>query len=775
MQYEELAVIDELRVGPVKITPKRIETPYTITLNDRKESNALIYSYGEAVFDSMSPATQNLASVITAQVALNYGLFCRRIVFDGLFDAEDRRFLREMMENTSREIYVNKLLIDNVFLEGPIRRLTPQRRNRYTLSKVEFLNTAYAESPTTWTYWPVEPDRYCVLSSGGKDSLLSYGLLKEITPEVHPIFGNESGRHWFTALNGFRYLSEKEPRTAKVWMNSDRIFSWMLRHLPFIRPDFAQVRADDYPIRLWTVAVFLFGVLPLMKKRSLGRLIIGDEYDSTQRVQSHGITHFSGLYDQSRQFDETLSRYFLRKGWSINQFSILRPLSELLIEKILVERFPDLQARQVSCHATHEENGVVRPCGRCEKCRRIVGMLTALDADPHHCGYNDEQIAHALKSLSQTSVKQLGSDAAHLFFLLQEKGLVQTEPGAGISPKAHPEIMKLRFDRERSHIDGIPSDLRRPLYSVMLRYADGSVMQQGRRWEDFELLSHSDIDRSQLFEIKAGKTGSRNPDVTDNESHIWAHLTWEEAEQRLQETDIALLPVGAIEQHGPHLPLDVDAFDADYLAHKVAQSCSHPQPFVLPLVSYGVSYHHQEFKGTLSISNEAMSRFIYDIGISAARNGIKKLVIINGHGDNAPTLNYAAQMINRDAGIFVCIDSGETSDADIYRLTDTHNDIHAGEIETSTTLAIRPELVNMDKAVNNTLQFSTHYLDFSSENAVPWYVRTHKISATGIIGDATKGEASKGRKIWKIMIAHLVALVEELKELSLEEIYQRRY
>jgi hypothetical protein len=122
-----------------------------------------------------------------------------------------------------------------------------------------------------------------------------------------------------------------------------------------------------------------------------------------------------------------------------------------------------------------------------------------------------------------------------------------------------------------------------------------------------------------------------------------------------------LLPVGAVEQHGPHLPLDTDAFDADYLARRVAEACSDPKPLVLPAISYGVSYHHADFTGTISIANETLARLVYEIGISVSRNGIQKLVIINGHGGNSPALNYAAQKINRDAHIFVCVDSGETS------------------------------------------------------------------------------------------------------------------
>ena len=244
-------------------------------------------------------------------------------------------------------------------------------------------------------------------------------------------------------------------------------------------------------------------------------------------------------------------------------------------------------------------------------------------------------------------------------------------------------------------------------------------------------------------------------------------LTWPQAKRRFADVDIALLPVGAIEQHGPHLPLDTDAFDADYLARRVAKACLSPRPLVLPLLPYGVSYHHNDFKGTLSISNTTLSQMVFEIGMSAAANGIRKLVIINGHGGNSATLHYAAQMINRDARIFTCVDSGETSDQDIYALAETKNDVNAGEIETSTTLAIRPELVQMDKSPRMVPRFSSRYLDFTSKRSVGWYAYTQRISRNGVMGDATRATAAKGERIWELMVRRLVELVEDLKGMKI--------
>lgn len=255
----------------------------------------------------------------------------------------------------------------------------------------------------------------------------------------------------------------------------------------------------------------------------------------------------------------------------------------------------------------------------------------------------------------------------------------------------------------------------------------------------------------------------------------WATLSWPEIKNRLKLVDTAILPCGAIEQHGPHLPLDVDYFDADYLANKVAENCRDPRPFVLPPIPYGVSYHHSDFKGTLAVTNNALSALVYDIGMSLAHNGIKKIVILNGHGDNVPTLTYAAQMINRDARIFVCVESGETSDVDLYDLIETPNDIHAGEIETSTTLAIRPELVKMDKAVDDTLDLDNEYLDYTSERGVSWYVHTNRLTSSGVMGNATLATTAKGEKIWEIMIRKMVEFVETIKNTSPDELFQNRY
>ncbi len=478
---DQLLAFDSLEIGPIQLEKKRLLCPYSLTKAGQVSRCQMIYSYEEPVFDPKEESSQNLAGLIAAQVALNYALFCRRIRFRGLFDSADRRLLAEMAENTAREIYVHKILAPNRFLHG-LPELPLLTRKPYAQAQLEFDDiggTAVAGGKDDGAGgWVTDGRRYAVLSSGGKESLLSYGLLEELGEELgletHPIFVNESGRHWFTALNAYRHSRHSDGNTARVWTNSDRVFNWFLRNLPFVRSDFARLRSDYYPIRLWTVAVFVFGALPLLRKRGIGHLVIGDEYDTTQKGSHRGIPHYNGLYDQSRWFDTALSRYYRSKGWAIRQLSLLRPLSELLVEKVLVERYPELQRFQMSCHAAHVDGLRVIPCGACEKCRRIIAMLTALKADPRRCGFRPEQIRRTLETMNGTDLHQESGGVRHLMFLL------------GKAAHGSPEVMKLRFDPQGSRLEDYPQALKDRLLGIFLEYADGALRREQGSFREFD-------------------------------------------------------------------------------------------------------------------------------------------------------------------------------------------------------------------------------------------------------------------------------------------------
>ncbi len=364
-----------------------------------------------------------------------------------------------------------------------------------------------------------------------------------------------------------------------------------------------------------------------------------------------------------------------------------------------------------------------------------------------------------------------------MLYLLREHGVIPPERLPKIGLRSHPETLSLRFHPEKSPMNAMPTDLRKPLFEIFLEHGEGALKRIGRQWVAFDPFTDPGVHEHYRYEIAlrgpSMQSGEKRNE-TDGARYLLGELTWPEARERFKEVDLAILPVGSTEQHGPHLPVDTDSFDAEYLAGQVAMACSDPKPIVLPLIPYGVSYHHDDFSGTISVSPDTLAKVVYDVGISAARNGIKKLIIVNGHGGNSPALHFAAQNINKDAHIFTCVDTGETSDPDVYALAETDNDVHAGEIETSTSLSVRPHLVKMDRAEKFVPKFSNKYLDFTSRRSVGWYARTAHISPVGVLGDPTRATKEKGDKMWDVIISRLVEFVEDLKELSLEEIFQRK-
>ena len=176
-----LKVFERLEIGPVKLEPKRLIAPYRLFYNGKMEQTELIYSYQEPVFDPAEPESRNLADMIAAQVALNYGLFCDAMIFHGLYDGIDRRFIRDMAENTAREIYVKKFLEPNPFLVGPAAGLAPEKRQKYLLAELQFPQTlqrktksraatlVYPQRQTLYSFqrrqrqlvelWPAQRDR----------------------------------------------------------------------------------------------------------------------------------------------------------------------------------------------------------------------------------------------------------------------------------------------------------------------------------------------------------------------------------------------------------------------------------------------------------------------------------------------------------------------------------------------------------------------------------------------------------------------------------------
>ena len=179
----------------------------------------------------------------------------------------------------------------------------------------------------------------------------------------------------------------------------------------------------------------------------------------------------------------------------------------------------------------------------------------------------------------------------------------------------------------------------------------------------------------------------------------WLSLTTEEFAAQPR---IAVLPVAAVEQHGPHLPVGVDTYIAEaYLARVRALLPLDTPAVILPVQAVGASDEHRAFPGTLTLSPETALRAFIEIGESVARAGIKKLVIINSHGGNLTIIDLAARQLRvRHNMLAVHASWGRFGYPDgLFSLSERTHGIHGGDIETSIMLAIYPDLVRRDQNI----------------------------------------------------------------------------
>jgi creatinine amidohydrolase len=230
----------------------------------------------------------------------------------------------------------------------------------------------------------------------------------------------------------------------------------------------------------------------------------------------------------------------------------------------------------------------------------------------------------------------------------------------------------------------------------------------------------------------------------------WMEMTWTD----LAETDtrrwIAVLPVAAVEQHGPHLPLGVDSYIAQAYLSRVHEILPDDLPVsFLPVQKLGQSDEHIAYPGTLSLSAETVIRTYTEIGESLHRAGLRKLVIVTSHGGNVSAMDLVARDLRVRRRMLVVTAAWHrfryppgTFDRDEQR-----HGIHAGDIETSLMLAGRGDTVRMDRAANAvaaTVGMAEDFKWLSAFRPVGFGWMTQDLHGSGALGDATLATAAKG-------------------------------
>ncbi len=255
----------------------------------------------------------------------------------------------------------------------------------------------------------------------------------------------------------------------------------------------------------------------------------------------------------------------------------------------------------------------------------------------------------------------------------------------------------------------------------------------------------------------------------------YAEMTWIEVKEAAEMDRVAVLPVAMHEDHGPHLPVEVDFVLCSEISERAVARIA-GEAVVVPAVAHGYSPHHMDLHGTLTIDWDVFIKYVKNVCCGLAHHGFKRILIVNGHGSNASPLDLAARLtIIEYSGKVLCATVNHWSlkavrDAGKQLRSSEHGGTsHAGEYETSLYLALRPGLVDMSKAVDEHTPLSASFAsdllagshpDGSEARLVPYW---SSLTESGVMGDATQATKEKGDRFLEAAVKGLTELIQELK------------
>lgn len=242
-------------------------------------------------------------------------------------------------------------------------------------------------------------------------------------------------------------------------------------------------------------------------------------------------------------------------------------------------------------------------------------------------------------------------------------------------------------------------------------------------------------------------------------------MSWPEAKEYFAKNDVVILPVGSNEQHGPANPLGTDHLIAKSLAEETARRT---KVLCLQVIPFGVSSHHKQFWGTISISPTVFRKYVKETCLSMNYYGVRKIVVVNGHGGNLPALLELAREL-RQNGMFLSIFQWWHATPKLLpNLFAPEERKHAGSEETSVNLALHANLVDMKKAFDEVsrahpLQMEGFTLPLSTVDE----------TKSGVYGKQSTASAEKGKRVFKSAVNELIKHVSILKKASIKDLMQK--
>ena len=257
---------------------------------------------------------------------------------------------------------------------------------------------------------------------------------------------------------------------------------------------------------------------------------------------------------------------------------------------------------------------------------------------------------------------------------------------------------------------------------------------------------------------------------------LWQDLTTTDFAALDPEGTICMLPVAAIEQHGPHLPLATDSYICQGVIDRTLELMpDEASVLVLPMQMVGDSLEHSAFAGTLSLSAETLVRSWVEIGASVARTGLRKLLIVNSHGGQPQIVDIVGLRLRAEHGMLV-VKANAFAIPDLSDLFDggvLRHDFHGGAVETSIMLHLRPELVRLDAAEDfepASVAMAQGYALLNAEQPIGFSWMTQDLQADGACGNARDADAERGEEIVDRTARALVDVIDDMLRFPLSDL-----
>jgi creatinine amidohydrolase len=254
----------------------------------------------------------------------------------------------------------------------------------------------------------------------------------------------------------------------------------------------------------------------------------------------------------------------------------------------------------------------------------------------------------------------------------------------------------------------------------------------------------------------------------------WTAIHWPDIAARRRERWIAVLPLAATEQHGPHLPLGTDVMIAQAYLARVRELLPQNLPVTfLPLQPVGISTEHIDYPGTLTLPTDVALKSWMALGESVARAGLKKLVMVTSHGGNSAAMTLVAQDLRARHGLLAVTTSWSrfgTPDG-LFDADELRHGIHGGAVETSIMLARFADHVRMDKLADfrpSSVAMEKDYRWLSTQRPAPFAWQAQDLHPSGAIGDATKASAEKGEQLVDHGARGFIALLQDVDKFDVK-------